>query len=299
MKLSSFCCAVPNWNCLSSVTSSSFRTCRAAFRAFAAAYPDDCILLVDTIDTLNSGLPNAIAIFEELRAGGHEPRGIRLDSGDLAYLAIRAAGMLDAAGFSSTSIVLSSELDELAIWQINTQIETEAPRYGVDGAALLDRLIYGVGTRLITSDGHSALGGVYKLVAVNDGSAWQAAIKISDSPEKITTNVLTDRLSQMERAGLIKKRPYQLRPKRFEYTLTRKGQARQVALIGIDTASIDYGKSQDFLAHRAGAAEGVANLENLTNLGELPVTGAYVIALPMKIEGGSGGPARVIALVPR
>jgi nicotinate phosphoribosyltransferase len=156
-----------------------------AFRAYAETYPDDCILLVDTIDTLNSGLPNAIAIFEELRAGGHEPRGIRLDSGDLAYLAIRAAGMLDAAGFSSTSIVLSSELDELAIWQINTQIETEAPRYGVDGTALLDRLIYGVGTRLITSDGHSALGGVYKLVAVNDGSEWQAAIKISDSPEKM------------------------------------------------------------------------------------------------------------------
>jgi kynurenine formamidase len=74
---------------------------------------------------------------------------------------------------------------------------------------------------------------------------------------------------------------------------------RGVAMIGIDTASIDYGKSQDFMAHRVGAAENVANLENLTNLGELPATGSFVMALPMKIEGGSGGPVRVVALVPR
>jgi len=74
---------------------------------------------------------------------------------------------------------------------------------------------------------------------------------------------------------------------------------RQVAMIGIDTASIDYGKSQDFMAHRVGAAQGVANLENLTNLQALPATGSIVMALPMKIEGGSGGPVRVVALVPR
>ncbi|MDX1406263.1 MAG: cyclase family protein [Woeseiaceae bacterium] len=72
---------------------------------------------------------------------------------------------------------------------------------------------------------------------------------------------------------------------------------RKVALLGIDTASIDYGKSQDFIAHRIGAAQGVANLENLTNLKELPATGSFVIALPMKIEGGSGGPVRVVALI--
>ena len=76
-------------------------------------------------------------------------------------------------------------------------------------------------------------------------------------------------------------------------------EARSVAMIGIDTASIDYGKSQDFMAHRIGAAQNVANLENLTNLGELPATGSFVMALPMKIEGGSGGPVRVVALVPR
>jgi kynurenine formamidase len=75
-------------------------------------------------------------------------------------------------------------------------------------------------------------------------------------------------------------------------------EQRKVALLGIDTASVDYGKSQDFIVHRIGAAQGVANLENLTNLKQLPATGAIVLALPMKIEGGSGGPARVVALVP-
>ncbi len=157
----------------------------AAFRAFAAAYPDDCILLVDTIDTLRSGVPNAITVFEELRAAGHEPRGIRLDSGDLAHLAVRSAQMLDDAGFPDAWIVLSSNLDELAIWQILAQIEDEAPRYGVDAAALVARLTYGVGTRLITSHGHAALDGVYKLVAVEGDDGWLPAIKISESREKI------------------------------------------------------------------------------------------------------------------
>src|SRR5205085_4589214 len=133
------------------------------FRAYADAYPDDCLLLVDTINTLESGIPNAITVFEELRRKGHEPVGIRLDSGDLAYLSIQAAKMLDAAGFPSTSIVLSNELDELVIWQIITQIIQEAPRYGVEADQLIKRLVYGVGTRLITSQGDPALGGVYKL----------------------------------------------------------------------------------------------------------------------------------------
>ncbi len=74
-------------------------------------------------------------------------------------------------------------------------------------------------------------------------------------------------------------------------------EERKVAMLGVDTASVDYGKSQDFIVHRIGAAQGVANLENLTNLDQLPATGATIIALPMKIEGGSGGPARVVALV--
>lgn len=156
-----------------------------AFRAFAAAYPDDTILLVDTIDTLNSGVPNAITVFEELRASGHEPKGIRLDSGDLAYLSIQSAKQLNDAGFPDVGIVLSSNLDELSIWQILAQIEQEAPRYGVDPDSLIRRLTYGVGTRMITSKGHAALDGVYKLVAIEGDTGWVPAIKVSDTPEKI------------------------------------------------------------------------------------------------------------------
>ncbi len=155
-----------------------------AFRAYADLYPDDCLLLVDTIDSLESGVPNAIKVFKELRQRGHAPIGIRLDSGDLAFLSIQAARMLDEADFQDTSIVLSNNLDELVIWQIITQIRGEAPRYGVDPDHLVRRLVYGVGSRLITSKGHPALGGVYKLVAVCDEGAWKPAIKISESLSK-------------------------------------------------------------------------------------------------------------------
>lgn len=156
-----------------------------AFRAYADTYPDDTLLLVDTIDTLNSGVPNAITVFNELRAKGYQPRGIRLDSGDLAYLAIQSARMLDEAGFSDASIVLSNDMDELVIWQIVTQIRAEARREGVDPEALVNRLVYGVGTQLITSTGAPALGGVYKLVALKEDGSWKPAIKVSDSAEKI------------------------------------------------------------------------------------------------------------------
>ncbi len=155
-----------------------------AFEAYADTYPDDTTLLVDTIDTLESGVPNAIRVFEKLRRKGRRPVGIRLDSGDQAFLAIQAAKMLDEAGFEDTSIVLSSDLDELVIWQILTQIAQEAPRYGLDADKIIKRLVYGVGTRLITSWGEPALGGVYKLVAVQDGGAWESAIKISETPAK-------------------------------------------------------------------------------------------------------------------
>ncbi len=156
-----------------------------AFRAFAETYPDDCVLLVDTIDTLGSGIPNAIRVFEELRQKGHQPIGIRLDSGDLAHLSIQAARMLDAAGFPDATIVLSNELDELSIWQIMTQIGQEAARNGVDAERIVRRLSYGVGTRLITSAGDSALNGVYKLVALKGKGRWIPAMKLSDSPSKI------------------------------------------------------------------------------------------------------------------
>ena len=155
-----------------------------AFRAYAELYPDDCLLLVDTIDTLASGVPNAITVFEELRREGYRPAGIRLDSGDLAHLSIQAARMMDDAGFSETAIVLSNELDEQTIWQILTQIEDEASLYGVDADALIGRLVYGVGTRLITSHGQPALDGVYKLVSIEQGEGWTPAMKISESPAK-------------------------------------------------------------------------------------------------------------------
>jgi nicotinate phosphoribosyltransferase len=155
-----------------------------AFRAYAELYPDDCLLLVDTINTLESGIPNAIRVFEELRRKGHKPSGVRLDSGDLAYLSIQAARLLDQAGFEDVSIVLSNNLDELVIWQIVTQIVAESRRYGVDADRLINRLVYGVGTRLITSWGDPALGGVYKLVAVCQNGSWVPALKISESPSK-------------------------------------------------------------------------------------------------------------------
>lgn len=157
-----------------------------AFRAYADLYPDDTTLLVDTVDTLESGVPNAIRVFEELRSKGHEPKGIRLDSGDLAHLSVRSAQMLNAAGFDDVRIVLSSQLDELTIWQIRNQILEEAPRYDVDPARVLGRLVYGVGSRMVTSEGDSSFDGVYKAVAVQDEvGEWQPAIKISDSPAKI------------------------------------------------------------------------------------------------------------------
>ncbi|MFT4866637.1 MAG: nicotinate phosphoribosyltransferase [Ilumatobacter sp.] len=157
-----------------------------AFRAMAATAPDECILLVDTVNTLGSGVPNAITVFDELRATGHEPVGVRLDSGDLAYLAVQAAQLLDAAGYPEVSIVLSSDLDELNIWQILTQIADDAELLGIDVASISKRLVYGVGTRLITSHGSGALNGVYKLVGIeNRDGDWTPAIKISEDPGKV------------------------------------------------------------------------------------------------------------------
>ena len=128
----------------------------AAFRAYAEVFPDTCILLVDTYDTLKSGIPNAITVARELRAKGHELAGVRIDSGDLAYLSREARRMFDEAGFPSAKIVASNELDEFVI----ESMRGEGSR--VD--------IYGVGTRLATcaGDGGGALGGVYKLVRIGD-----------------------------------------------------------------------------------------------------------------------------------
>ena len=144
-----------------------------AFKAYADAYPDNCMLLVDTYDTLRSGVPNAIKVFKELRAKGHKPKGIRLDSGDLAYLSKKARKMMDEAGFPDALICVSGDLDERSINSLLQQ------------GAKIDS--WGVGTKLITSEDLPALGGVYKLSAVinKDGSVTPK-IKLSDNTAKIT-----------------------------------------------------------------------------------------------------------------
>jgi len=96
----------------------SFADELTAFRAYAQAFPDNCLLLVDTYDTLRSGVPNAIKVFKELKEKGHKPIGIRLDSGDLAYLSKKARKMLDDEGFHDAKIVASNDLDEYLIWDL-------------------------------------------------------------------------------------------------------------------------------------------------------------------------------------
>ena len=143
-----------------------------AFRAYADIYPNGCLLLVDTYNTLKSGVPNAITVFKELREKGYEPVGIRLDSGDLAYLSKRARKMLDEAGFENAKIVASGDLDENVIWDLKMQ------------GACLD--VYGVGTKLITSNDMPALGGVYKLAAEIVDGKIVPKIKVSENPIKVT-----------------------------------------------------------------------------------------------------------------
>ena len=144
-----------------------------AFKAYATAYPDNCMLLVDTYDTLRSGVPNAIKVFKELKAQGHKPKGIRLDSGDLAYLSKKARKMMDEAGFPEAMICVSGDLDERSINSLLQQ------------GAKIDS--WGVGTKLITSEDLPALGGVYKMSAVieKDGTVTPK-IKLSDNTAKIT-----------------------------------------------------------------------------------------------------------------
>ena len=143
-----------------------------AFRAYAKSFPQSCLLLVDTFDTLASGVPNAIAVFKELRARGFEPKGIRLDSGDLAYLSKEARKMLDEAGFPNAKICASGDLDENSVLSLKAQ------------GAKID--LWGVGTKLITSADLPALGGVYKLAAVYENGKEIPKIKLSDTTEKIT-----------------------------------------------------------------------------------------------------------------
>lgn len=139
-----------------------------AFRSFANARPDHCILLVDTYNTLESGIPNAITVGKEMEAAGHRLKGIRLDSGDLAYLAKRARHMLDQAGLPYVTITASNQLDEYVIKSLEEQ---NAP---ID--------IFGVGTSLVTGQPDAALDGVYKLSFAGE----KPRIKLSESIKKVT-----------------------------------------------------------------------------------------------------------------
>lgn len=143
-----------------------------AFRAYAKVYPDDCTLLVDTYSVLHSGIPNAITVFKELEAQGHKGRGIRIDSGDMAYLSKKARKMLDAAGLDYIGIVASNSLDEYIIRDLIMQ-----------GAQITS---FGVGERLVTSKSEPVFGGVYKLAAVEKDGAIIPKIKISENAVKVT-----------------------------------------------------------------------------------------------------------------
>ena len=137
-------------------------------------YPQNATLLVDTYDTLKSGVPNAIKVFTEMKEEGKLPSryGIRLDSGDLAYLSKKARAMLDAAGFPEATICASSDLDEYLIDSLKNQ------------DAAIDS--WGVGTNLITSKDNPAFGGVYKLAAIKKGDTFVPKIKLSENTWKIT-----------------------------------------------------------------------------------------------------------------
>ncbi|WP_058486670.1 nicotinate phosphoribosyltransferase [Defluviitalea phaphyphila] len=146
-----------------------------AFREYAKIFPDTCILLVDTYDTLKSGVPNAIKVFRELKEKNIKPKvmGIRLDSGDLAYFSKKARKMLDEAGFPEAIISASSDLDEYLIRDLKLQ------------EAKIN--LWGVGTRLITSKDCPAFGGVYKLAAETDENGQLIPkIKLSENPDKVT-----------------------------------------------------------------------------------------------------------------
>ena len=146
-----------------------------AFRVYAECYPDNCLLLVDTYDTLKEGVPNAIRVFDEVVVpAGFRPKGIRIDSGDIAYLSKKARKMLDDAGYEDVKIMASNSLDEFVIQNILMQ------------GAKVDA--FGVGERLITSKSSPVFGGVYKLTAVEDKEGnIIPKIKISENVTKITT----------------------------------------------------------------------------------------------------------------
>lgn len=158
----------------------SFDSEEEAFRTYAKLYPDKCTLLVDTYNTLKSGIPNAIKIFNEvLVPNGYRPVGIRIDSGDITYLSKKARKMLDDAGFTDCKICASNSIDEYIIEDMLKQ------------GAFIDS--FGIGERLITSASTPVFGGVYKLVAIEDETGnITPKIKISENISKVTTPCFKD-----------------------------------------------------------------------------------------------------------
>lgn len=151
----------------------SFENEYEAFKAYAESYPDSTVLLVDTYDVLKSGVPNAVRVAKDvLEPMGKRLKGIRLDSGDLAYLSKEARKMLDDAGLKDCIIIASNSLDEYTITSLNRQ------------EAMIDS--YGVGEKLITSSTTPVFGAVYKLTAIKKNDKFIPKIKISETPEKIT-----------------------------------------------------------------------------------------------------------------
>lgn len=152
----------------------SFDTEYEAFAAYAKLYPNNCTLLVDTYNTLKSGIPNAIKVFDDvLKPMGIRPKGIRIDSGDITYLSKKARKLLDEAGYEDCKICASNSLDEYIIRDMQIQ------------GARVD--LYGVGERLITASSSPVFGGVYKLVATEKDGILTPKIKISENVGKITT----------------------------------------------------------------------------------------------------------------
>lgn len=145
-----------------------------AFKAYAQCYPDNCTLLIDTYNVLNSGLPNAIKVFKEvLIPNGHKPAGVRIDSGDITYLSKKVRKILDSEGLCDVKICASNSLDEYIIRDLINQ------------GACIDT--FGVGERLITSKSEPVFGGVYKLTALFDNGVEIPKIKLSENVAKITT----------------------------------------------------------------------------------------------------------------
>ena len=144
-----------------------------AFATYARLYPDGCVLLVDTYNVTKSGVPNAIKVFDEvLKPLGKRPKGIRIDSGDIAYLSKKARKMLDEAGYEDCPICASNSLDEYIVRDLILQ------------EAKIDS--FGIGENLITAKSDPVFGGVYKLAAVKEGDSYIPHIKVSESVEKIT-----------------------------------------------------------------------------------------------------------------